>query len=107
MRDALAIVAIASELRLGDPELEAARLKLLRTVLDSSHDASEAMRAWVHQLRSGYRGSQTAWDFERTSAQLRSALERFDTTLEEAAIQLHGMVPDTIDRALESRDRGS
>jgi hypothetical protein len=107
MQDSLAIIAIASELRLGDPQLEAKRLHLLRTVLDRGQDASEWIQAWVHQLRSEYRGSLSAWDLEKTSAQLRLALERFDATLDEVATQLHALVPDTIDRALESRESGS
>src|SRR5688572_15508132 len=105
MRDAIAIVAIASELRLDDAQPEARRVQLVRTALDRSHEASESIRAWVHQLRSEYRGSHTAWNLWETSAQLSLALERFDATVAEVATQLRSLFPELIEQALEARER--
>ena len=107
MRDAIAVVTIASELRLDDARLEAQRLQLLRTALDRGHEASASMHAWVHQLRSEYRGSHTSWDVDKTSAELGVALDRFESTLTEVASRLRSIVPEAIDQALKGREGGS
>jgi hypothetical protein len=104
MRDAIAVVAIASALRLDDTQLEARRVQLVRTALDRGHETTELMQAWVHQLRSEYRGSHTAWDLGSTSAQLRLALDRFDTTIAEVATHLRDLAPDAIEQAMRARE---
>ena len=107
MQDAIAIVAIASGLRPDDAQLEARRVQLLRTAVECSHEANESLQAWVHQLRSEYRGSHTAWNLGETSAQLWLALDQFDTTVEEIATQLRSLFPELIEQALRARDNGS
>ena len=104
IRDAIAVVAIASGLRLDDGELEARRVQLVRTALDRSQDASASLQAWVHQLRSEYRGSHTSWDLSETSVQLTLSLVRFDATVAEMATELRSLFPELIEQGLKARE---
>ena len=89
----LAVIALASSLRLDDPRSEDERIALLGTAIDAGREAARALDTWVTQSMAEYRGSRSAWDLQSTSARLRAALSRYDATMRETCERLRVLIP--------------
>ena len=92
----LAILALASSIRLDDPREEHERAVMLEIAIMAGRDAARALDRWLSQSLAEYRGSRSTWDLEATTAELRVKLDQFDEILRDTARRLIALIPGLI-----------
>ena len=94
----LAILALASSIRLDDPRQEHERVVMLEIAIIAGREAGRALDRWLSQSLAEYRGSRTAWDLEATTAELRLKLDQFDEIVRDTADRLIALIPGLVNR---------
>ena len=91
--NSLSILAHAASIRLDDPRDEQERVVAIEVAIIAGRAAAHALDRWLTQSLAEYRGSQSAWDLEATTAELRLELDQFDTVMRDMSGRLTALIP--------------
>jgi hypothetical protein len=89
----LSILAHAASVRLDDPRDEQERVVAIEVAIIAGRAAAHTLDRWLTQSLAEYRGSQSAWDLEATTAQLRLELDQFNAVLRDMSGRLTALIP--------------
>jgi hypothetical protein len=92
----LSILAHAASVRLDDPRDEHERVVAIEVAIIAGRAAAHTLDRWLTQSLAEYRGSQSAWDLDATTVQLRLELDQFDSVLRDMSGRLTVLIPGLV-----------